>query len=151
MKKKMTIKYFNMKKIWILILPVLLIIACNENSKEKEQARETRDSTTQVLSPEKGKWKLDANTRENITGIKAVVADSNTVKKNGYPSLAANLQPKLDTLLSECKMTGEDHEALHRWLEGFINDMKGLKSKEKAEEAYVSLKNDLYQFDQSFE
>ena len=41
----------------------------------------------------------------------------------------------LNKLISECKMTGADHDALHKWLEPLIGEMGKLKKSTNEQEA----------------
>ncbi|HRF19060.1 MAG TPA: hypothetical protein PK977_12880, partial [Chitinophagaceae bacterium] len=51
----------------------------------------------------------------------------------------ATLQSGLDKMISECRMKGPDHDALHKWLEPLIGQVKKLNETEKPEESAQQL------------
>ena len=64
------------------------------------------------------------------------------------------MQDGLNKLITECKMKGADHDALHHWLEPVIEKTKELKSVDTEEKGAIILSNinhDLDLFDQYFE
>ncbi|HEY9664027.1 MAG TPA: hypothetical protein V6C65_36715, partial [Allocoleopsis sp.] len=59
-----------------------------------------------------------------------------------------------DKMISECKMKGDDHEALHHWLELLIENtakLKAASNKEEAEGIFGELQKQVSLFPQYFE
>ena len=47
---------------------------------------------------------------------------------NEYHILGSDLTKEINKMIQECKMTGPDHEALHKWLEPILENANQLKS-----------------------
>ena len=47
---------------------------------------------------------------------------------NEYHILDNDLTKGINKMIQECKMTGPDHEALHKWLEHILENANKLKS-----------------------
>jgi hypothetical protein len=137
---------------FILAGAVFLLLSCSNNSGGKEEevrANKTTELENHKLELNNGnKWKLDEGTRKNIAPIKLLLKDTTI---SDFQKLAVKLQKQTDTLVSECKMKGDDHEALHRWLEKWLEDLKNLKSGRDEQKAYQSLQTDARKFDFYFE
>lgn len=119
----------------------LFASACNQHkSGTKTQTRDTVIAVKQepehegtVLTLNEGKkWKIDEPTRININEINQTFTEFADKKRTDYLNLATELQKESDKLVSECKMTGKDHEMLHVWLEKFLSALKELKASDKA-------------------
>jgi len=132
-----------MKKIMILCLSVSTLLACNnstetstvneEQIQEQEQsvATETEHAATiEGLALNNGvKWDGDEATNNNVKNLETILQDFQPSSNIGdYESLANNLQTGLDKMISECRMKGADHDALHAWLEPLIVKVKNLKT-----------------------
>jgi len=137
---------------YILSVAMLFFLGCANNArteKETEHAEGTMQATKSELELNNGqKWKLDETTRQNIAPIKSLLHD--TTAKD-LQNLAIQLQQQTDKLVAECKMKGEDHEALHHWLETWLTDLRSLKSGNDMQTAFLSLKSDIGKFDAYFE
>ncbi|HEX6848421.1 MAG TPA: hypothetical protein VF144_15665, partial [Chitinophagaceae bacterium] len=46
----------------------------------------------------------------------------------------------VDKMISECKMKGPDHDALHKWLESLISEVSKLKRTTSEQEAAEIIK-----------
>ena len=142
-----------MKKIIGLILVTGFLSACNAPA-DKEQAKDETTSTAKHDHNEKSeelvlnngnKWKADSTTTHNVVGLKTT-ADMFRVQPfpsiDNYQLLGNDLSKDLDVLLQQCKMKGEDHDALHNWLEPILKQSKDLKTitdTAKAREIFRSL------------
>ena len=140
----------------------LFILSCNSKKDEPSKQIHT-DSTSVVETTEHNemtlalndgkKWKIDEPTRININEIKQSFQKYSSQVKPDHKALAAELQQKADKLISECKMTGKDHEMLHVWLENFLTELKELRSTEltKQEAAFHKIDELIKNFDEYFE
>src|SRR6476620_1190987 len=133
-----------MKPRFLYFLLSVLILSCNNNSTIEERAKEPISEqhrheviTDSVHLNQGKKWKSDAVTNENISSFQQIVEQVKQVKDPGlqeYNDAGAKMQKQLDKLISECRMKGPDHEALHKWLTPlFINVSSLAKSKDKPE------------------
>ena len=127
--------------------------ACNAPA-DKEQAKEETSSadkhdhdenSSELVLNNGNKWKADSITNHNVVGLKTT-ADMFRVQPfpsiNNYQLLGTDLSKDLDVLLKECKMKGEDHEALHNWLAPILkqtNDLKNITDTAKAREIFKSV------------
>lgn len=114
---------------------------------EKEEEHET--AKNEELELNKGsKWKLDDKTRENIGLIRQLIKDS-----AGSTSIILQLRQQTNKLVSDCRMEGKAHDALHQWLSEFLEDLKKADSTQEAkqETAIARLKKDIEEFDHFFE
>jgi hypothetical protein len=138
------------------------LFGCNQNKNGKTSDKHQADSTVQsgqgehtgqlVLNDGK-KWKLDEPTRIHINAIKQTVDSASRENSIDYNRLANQLQSESDKLVSDCKMTGKDHEMLHIWLEEFLSSLSQMKrSNEQARpQAFGKLNDVVKDFDNYFE
>ncbi len=130
-------------KLFFVFLGLLLIAACN-NQQSSPAADEHKvpdqyehNLPAESLSLNNGvKWKADSSTNNNVKSMQIIVEQfTSTGKTPGdYKQLGAALQAGLDNLIRECRMKGPDHDALHKWLEPLIGQVKRLNESEKPEE-----------------
>ena len=123
----------------------VLIISCNNNTNIEERAQEPipeQHHHHEVLSDsvnlnQGNKWRSDAVTNENISSFQHIVEQVKQIKDPGlqeYNDAGTKMQKQLDKLISECRMKGPDHEALHKWLAPLFNSVSSLmKSRDKME------------------
>lgn len=131
-------------KIFFVSLGLLLMAACN-NQQSSPAADEHKSSDphehnlpAEALSLNNGvKWKADSSTNNNVKTLMTTVEQFAGAGKTpeAYKELGAALQDGLDKLIRECRMKGPDHDALHKWLEPLIGQVKKLNETEKAEES----------------
>ncbi len=125
----------------IRILTILLLAGClscnSQSSSESKEAiakdtglHENNNSSEKLALNSGAKWKADSTTNNNVKNLLAIIevfrsgADKSLT---GYKKAADNLQQGLDKMISECKMQGPDHDALHKWLEPLIGQVATLK------------------------
>jgi hypothetical protein len=139
----------------IITMVLIFIVACTENGAENKKDPATAAGVPPAESvfnaPEnRAKIKLDDATRANTWQIKAMMHDS--WKSKDLDKVATDLQSKTNELLRECRMSGQDHEALHKWLEQFLVDLRQLKDPSANRvQAYISMQRKLEEFDRRFE
>lgn len=142
----------------IIIAAGLLLFASCSGSAEHEHNAESETSVdaphqhatrNDVEAPDK-KWQLDESTRSNIANIKGLLQGPSSGKDLGQ--LGDKLQYETDKLISECRMDGPDHDALHVWLEDYLQHLKALKnSSGNREKAYAELQEDMVDMDTDFQ
>lgn len=124
-----------MKKLLSLLLLIVSIISCKSKSNNGQSPADTLSSKQEVhentgteLSLNNGaKWKVDSITQVHFNELKNIVDAAQKNESKDFAGVAAQLQEGLNTLISDCKMTGPDHEALHKWLEPLLEKVKELK------------------------
>jgi hypothetical protein len=135
-----------MKKILTIFASAVILLACNAGS-EKEKTISTEPSAeNHVEKPGQSpglvlnngvKWKADSITVSNVELLKKIISEGKKESLENYSQTAARFQAGLDKMVSECKMKGDDHEALHHWLEPLMEKTKELKKAESIEAAGV--------------
>jgi hypothetical protein len=146
-----------------LVLAALVatgLFACNENKKEASHihvqdsvAHQHSEKQSQLVLNEGKKWKLDEATRSNIDSIKNTVRTAATSEEKNYTKIASDLENDANRLVSQCRMSGKDHDMLHLWLESFLSDLKQLKSSSKEEPpmAFAKIETQVKEFGDYFE
>jgi len=140
----------------------LFIAGCNQH--KADSTTHEHDSTTAkteqpghdetTLSLNEGKkWKLDETTRFNMNETKQVFQQTAEKSNPNYIALATDLQDRANKLVSECKMSGKDHDMLHLWLEKYLSTIKELRAPETTtqEAAFHKIEEQLKSFDHYFE
>ncbi|MDO9373103.1 MAG: hypothetical protein Q7T76_01730 [Ferruginibacter sp.] len=103
------------------------------------------------------KWKADQATFQQVKTLheQAVLfASASPIITEEFRAAGDTLQSGLNKLIRNCKMTGEEHEALHHWLEPLLQQVKALRTLGGAEGGQQSLHNvqaQLELFDKYFE
>ena len=133
MKYIQTLKYAA-----FIILAVANLQACNspENKDDKsdpEQVVKTDTSqghehqAVSELSLNNGvKWKADSSTNKNVLALRRVIEAAKPVTNEEYRNAGENLEQGIKKMISECRMQGPDHDALHHWLEPLMEENKKL-------------------------
>lgn len=141
----------------------LFVTGCNQH--KADSAKDEHDShATTTEQPKHGsekmltlndgkKWNLDDPTRTNIKAISQVFEKAAKETGPDYINLAGQLQAATNKLVSECKMSGKDHDMLHVWLGNYLAALKELKSSEAGTQkaAFNKIGEQLNSFDQYFE
>ena len=149
-----------MKNSLFIVLCVSVLFACNQSTKNTEvHNADTHSSTTDTsLTLNNGaKWNADSITNHNIIRLRVT---ANMFKVEPFPSLSNyqilgnDLSSDVDTLLQQCKMTGSDHDALHKWLEPILhqsNQLKNITDTSEARGIFNSVDSRINTYDQYFQ
>lgn len=147
-----------MKVILVIWLATNLLLACNSpNNKEN---REASDTSIVIQKPSEpglnngAKWKADSTTISNVALLQGIVSNARKETPGDYNQTATQVEAGLNKMIIECKMTGRDHDALHRWLEPIIEKTKELKAAtttEKAAATFNEIEKQINGFTQYFE
>lgn len=84
------------------------------------------------------KWKVDQATQNNLINLQNTVRafDGSAGKTiEDYQEVRLDLADGITKMVTECHMSGPDHEALHQWLKPLINDVAALKNAKTLTEA----------------
>jgi CRISPR/Cas system CSM-associated protein Csm2 small subunit len=135
----------------VFLITIGIMTSCNSpagnktETPKKDSVKVTPDehSEHETLSLNNGnKWKADSVTNNNVKNLQNIIDNFNRRQDKSltaYKNAAADLQSGLDKMISECKMQGPDHEALHKWLEPLIEKVKTLKQSSTKEDAVTTL------------
>ena len=124
----------HMKKLIFVIISVALLSACNQSSdkgEHKENANTGEETITALTLDNGAKWQADSSTNQHVADLHAI---TNMFKVQANPSieeyhiLGNDLGNSLNKMIQDCKMTGPDHEALHKWLEPVLKESNHLKN-----------------------
>jgi len=85
------------------------------------------------------KWKADSITVLNVSLMQSTISSAQKESPLDIRKTAALLQDGLNKMVTECKMKGPDHDALHHWLEPLLEKTKALKKATSIEQASVIL------------
>ncbi len=107
-----------MKSIFPIFL-VLLVFSCT-NPYEKDH----NNSTDEIVLNDGEKWKVDDNMLAIIRLMEQDIVAYND--SSSFTILNENLNHNLDSLTSNCTMTGVAHDELHKWLLPYIDQLKDL-------------------------
>lgn len=130
----------------LLVCACAAFFACNQGADKTGDRIQTEQNPDTVLSLNNGaKWRADSITNHNVIRLKTT-ADMFNVDPfpsiNNYQLVGNDLSNDIDTLLQQCKMKGDDHEALHKWLEpilGLSNQLKNATDTAAARQAFKSI------------
>lgn len=103
----------------------------NEKSKEQTETatheEHHHEGETETIELNNGeKWKVDANMLLHIRNMESDVSTFSQNKQKSYKTFAEKLQTNIDLLTSNCTMTGQTHDELHKWLLPYIDLVKEL-------------------------
>ncbi len=132
-------------KIALYALLIIPFFSCNPSAHSHE------DSEAIVLNDGQ-KWKVVPDMLQIIRNMEAdIEAYSDTT---GFDILSKRLAKNIDSLTSNCTMTGQAHDELHKWLLPFIdlvNESKEEKTATEQAELLVRLKASYELFNTYFE
>lgn len=159
-------KYTNklLKITTLFFLTIGIFQSCNtaEKKEAKVQSEETTINNTvneneavNGLTLNNGaKWQADASTNKNVSALSSIVSASQPVTLEEYKNTGKTLQAGIDVMISECRMQGPDHDALHHWLEPLMEENKKLESAsslEQGKESFDFVNNQINIYSQYFE
>lgn len=153
-----------MKTFLLLFMCASLFLSCNNTEANRqtvvqptEETRTHAEATTALSLNNGAKWNSDESTNKNVAALQEI-ANRFKVKDGkdlaAYTAVGNDLQAALNALVSECRMKGEDHKALHHWLEPLLAKVKALQqatSKEKASDLFDAVQNQLNLYSSYFE
>jgi hypothetical protein len=147
----------------VFIMAISFLMACqsadkNQNkSSEKTTANNSHHEhkSSETLSLNNGvKWKADSITNKNVAALKNIIANVKFTGLEDYHNTGQQLQVGINKMISECRMQGADHDALHRWLETLIETNKKLlesKTIDDAVEIFEIIKKQINLYSEFFE
>ena len=138
-----------MKKITVLLMLISFMLACHSETDtavvEKVEPvgikhEKLEEKSAGLVLNNGARWKADSITKRNVSLLQTILSHASKNSPANYSQTAIQLEDGLTKMVSECKMKGEDHEALHHWLLPLMQKTKDLKSAGSAEKAAPVLK-----------
>jgi hypothetical protein len=147
-----------MKTIFFL-LAISGVISCNNGNDQPPKGTETvvheKEESGTALSLNNGaKWKADSTTLVNEKRLSSIIENAKSATLSDYRQTATDLEAGLNTMISECRMQGADHEALHHWLEPLVANtakLKAASNKDEAAAIFSEIQKQMALFPQYFE
>ncbi|HEY0667449.1 MAG TPA: hypothetical protein VGD22_04680 [Sphingobacteriaceae bacterium] len=150
-----------MEKTLILLFLAISFLACNnpKHTVDQHQATNTEnhDEHDSELALNNGaKWQADESTRNHASKLNNKIAEFNKMQNTAvadYQTFGNEVQKELNSLVSDCKMKGPDHDALHLWLEPVLQttkELKGVDSEEQGKQTVQELTEQVEKFNQYF-
>ncbi len=144
----------------IVIVSMFFSISCSEPEKAKRldsdlSADESHQNDSTSIQLNNGeKWKVDENMLKYIKQMESDLINFDGQNQNDYKLLSEKLQNNVDLLTSNCTMTGQAHDELHKWLLPYIDAVKSLSESVQLEDSktkYQVLKSSFNVYHQYFE
>lgn len=146
--------------LWIFAA-VFILPACHDshdNHENHENAESHHHEVPATLTLNNGqKWTADTATTVNVAHLSALADSFSTIAQPSladYNQLGIGLNKATNKMISECRMQGADHDALHVWLEPVIqevNDLKSVADTANAKKIFISLQQRMQAYGQYFE
>lgn len=151
-----------------LIFPLafsIFLLGCNNAANKEEistqepvvEEEHHHDEQEAIVLNNGKKWVVVPEMMAFIKNIENEVVDfsknENPTFEN-YQTLSATIEKNLEELTSNCTMTGQAHDELHKWLVPFLDlsaEFAEVKNEQEAKEVYNSIKESFNEFNNYFE
>jgi hypothetical protein len=100
------------------------------------------------------KWEVNPEMKPHIEKGKEILNEFIQEGGSDYKLLAEDLSAQNTALIKSCTMTGESHEALHKWLYphmDLIRDLGEIKTQKEGEEIVAKLEDSFQSYNDFFE
>ncbi|MGV3510054.1 MAG: hypothetical protein ACO1N7_12255 [Sphingobacteriaceae bacterium] len=122
-----------------LTITSTILFSCNHShsvsddhaGNNSEPAHNHNEAAPELSQNNGAKWQTDKNTQIHVASLKAKLdafSASDDHKIAAYHILASDLSKELKELISNCKMEGKAHDALHLWLAPVLKDVENLQN-----------------------
>ena len=157
------LKNKTMKPLFIILILATSLLSCDNNkqteNKDVDPVVESNhyhtDTGKIILSLNNGaKWKVDSITMQHVALLQKIVSGSRKNRLEDFFETSTQMQMSLGKMVSECKMKGADHTALHHWLLpllGMVKELKASTTVEKASAISTEIEKHINLFTQYFE
>ncbi|MEO6406636.1 MAG: hypothetical protein ABIY51_00215 [Ferruginibacter sp.] len=92
-----------------------------------EDHKAIEENATGLVLNNGAKWKADSTTLLNVALLHHIISGAKKETLEDYLHTSTQLEAGLNKMVTECRIKGADHEALHHWLEPLIEETKELK------------------------
>ncbi|NNJ54736.1 MAG: hypothetical protein HKP14_01315 [Bacteroidia bacterium] len=121
------------KSIIILLLASIFITACNKSEKH------THGNSEAIQLNEGKQWIVVSEMMAYIQQIETDVSSFEGTELSDHEKLAESIDSNLEKLTSNCTMTGQAHDELHKWLLPFLELADTYNKSEDLKEAQKHL------------
>jgi hypothetical protein len=138
------------KSLFSIIALSFVFISCGNSNQEivPEEAENNalevhdHDDESEAIVLNNGeKWRVDENMLVHIRNMENDVSTFSQSDQQDNKALAEKLQTNIALLTSNCTMTGQAHDELHKWLLPFIDMADAFSAATNQTEAAVQFKN----------
>jgi len=148
-----------------LILSIILVTSCNQSSSSKDDHGATSEESSNIESTPESillndgkKWVVDAPMMVAIRNMEKAVQNFSSsnpeTMMDDYKKLSNMLAENVEYLTSNCTMTGQSHDELHKWLVPYIaltEQMAAAKTPDEAATVLNDLLTSISEFNTFFE
>ncbi|HIE45763.1 MAG TPA: hypothetical protein EYP87_06295 [Flavobacteriaceae bacterium] len=138
-------------KIIIITLIAILTFSCKTdkkpttivNKKEVKEEIHNHNEHEAIVFNNGQKWKVTDNMMAHIKNMNNDVANFKGSTLKEYQNLSEKLITNINLLTSNCTMTGQGHDELHKWLLPYIelaNNFTEVKNVDEAKQRYNEIK-----------
>lgn len=146
---------------FLMLAIISFAISCGNPSESKHEQSEAENTdihqhdSESVVSLDNGKrWKANMETTIGINNMISLM-ESFSDKENivAYATLKVNLDNEVNTILDNCKMTGESHNQLHNYLVPLIEMLREVGSSDidTCKYGFMKLEKHLREYSTYFE
>lgn len=147
----------------VFIMAAGILIACNQTQIKKGKLTEPSTETdghpeheahARINLNSGAIWKADSSTNKNVLDLYTLIADANPIMQEDYHKTGKVLQTNINKIISECRMKGPDHDALHQWLKPLMEMNKkiaGVASVNEGKELFGMITKHIEKYSDYFE
>ena len=140
-------------KIFFLFSLLVLVSCAEQNDSKTNQVEHKHTHSDEIVLDDGDKWKVDTNMIVFIRNMENDINKQNA-DATDFSVLAKALDENLNLLTSNCTMSGQAHDELHKWLLPFIDTAGELSEAGDAKaqrQVYLELKKAMEEFNYFFE
>jgi hypothetical protein len=105
----------------LLVLATMMFASCGQKIPTKEAHATTEEHDVHddfdIIKLNSGKkWKVVGKMLSYVRLMEKNMDEFKNLEDQDFAVLAANLQSNVDSLITNCTMTGQGHNELHKWL-----------------------------------
>ena len=129
----------KMKKglVGVMVLS-LSYVGCSEQTSHEEATDNSQNKTSSAIELNNGeKWAINDEMMNPVKDMEAHIVEFSSDELQDYLALAETLKVDIKSLTSNCTMTGQGHDELHKWLLPYIDLVSKLSEATDEGEALV--------------
>lgn len=141
-----------MKRIFLVVIVAFTILSGCHPGSVNDKDSVTSDNVYNIELINNEKWLVVEEMMTHIKNMNKEVYDFNP--QDSYSDLASSLKDHIALLTSNCTMTGQGHDELHKWLLPYIDlvdDLSNASSEADKEYCYLEIKKSFEEFNKYFE
>ncbi len=143
-----------MKKIFFIVtMGIAVVFLSCSNNEESSQNGEQIKNTYGIELVNNQKWEVNEEMMIHIENMESDIQSTSGEVDPNLEELGSKLDDHIGLLTSNCTMTGQAHDELHKWLLPFIELVSGLNEAstgELQEESFQLIKESMNEFNAYF-